>query len=156
MVKFEFVNRMISTGYEMKEPGIPLPQRSTRFSAGYDFYAPEEVRLAPKTLTRVMTGVKCMLRPYMVLILANRSSNPSKRNLFLANGVGIVDADYYNNPDNEGEIGFEFYNNSDEDVIIKKGDKIGQGIITAYIKADNDSVANPDAERTGGFGSTGA
>ena len=99
-----------------------------------------------------MTGVKCELRPYMYLLLANRSSNPSKKGLFLANGVGIVDADYYNNRDNEGEIGFEFYNFSETDTEIKKGEKIGQGIITSYYKVEDDKATG---SRAGGFGSTG-
>lgn len=144
MVKFEKVSRI--------QDDIQLPVRATRNSAGYDFLAPEKVVLPAKTLTRVMTGIKCELRPYMVLILANRSSNPSKKSLFLANGIGIVDADYYNNPENEGEIGFEFYNNSEEDVVIEKNEKIGQGIITTYYKVEGD---NATGSRDGGFGSTG-
>lgn len=143
MVKFEKVSRI---------DDVKLPERATANSAGYDFFAPEDITLPAKTLTRVMTGIKCELRPYMVLILANRSSNPSKKSLYLANGVGIIDADYYNNPDNEGEIGFEFYNNSEEDVVISKNEKIGQGIITTYIKVKND---NATGSRAGGFGSTG-
>ena len=143
MVKFEKVSRI---------DDVKLPERATANSAGYDFFAPEDITLPAKTLTRVMTGIKCELRPYMVLILANRSSNPSKKSLFLANGVGIVDADYYNNPDNEGEIGFEFYNNSEEDVVISKNEKIGQGIITTYVKVEGD---NATGSRAGGFGSTG-
>ena len=143
MVKFEKVLRI---------DDVKLPERATENSAGYDFFAPEDITLPAKTLTRVMTGVKCELRPYMVLILANRSSNPSKKGLYLANGVGIVDADYYNNPDNEGEIGFEFYNNSEEDVVISKNEKIGQGIITTYVRVEDDKATG---SRTGGFGSTG-
>lgn len=143
MVKFEKVLRI---------DDVKLPERATANSAGYDFFAPEDITLPAKTLTRVMTGVKCELRPYMVLILANRSSNPSKKGLYLANGVGIVDADYYNNPDNEGEIGFEFYNNSEEDVIISKNEKIGQGIITTYVRVEDDKAVG---SRAGGFGSTG-
>lgn len=143
MVKFERVSRI---------EDVVLPVRATENSAGYDFFAPEDITLPAKQLTRVMTGVKCELRPYMVLILANRSSNPSKKSLFLANGVGIVDADYYNNPDNEGEIGFEFYNNGEEDVVISKNEKIGQGIITTYVRVEGD---NATGSRAGGFGSTG-
>lgn len=143
MVKFEKVSRI---------DDVKLPERATANSAGYDFFAPEDITLPAKTLTRVMTGIKCELRPYMVLILANRSSNPSKKGLYLANGVGIVDADYYNNPDNEGEIGFEFYNNSEEDVIISKNEKIGQGIITTYVRVEGDKATG---SRAGGFGSTG-
>lgn len=155
MVKFDYVDRMISTGYEMKNPDFELPKRSTLNSAGYDFFAPEDTIFPSKKLTRIMTGVKCELIPDMVLILANRSSNPSKKGLILANGVGIIDADYYGNSDNDGEIGFEFYNISDEDVVIKKGEKIGQGIIMHFIKTENDYSSNSNSSRTGGFGSTG-
>lgn len=142
MIKFEKVSRVND---------IKLPERATAGSAGYDFFAPEDIILPAKTITRVMTGVKCELRPHMVLILANRSSNPSKKGLFLANGVGVVDSDYYNNPDNEGEIGFEFYNFSETETEIKKGDKIGQGIISSYYTMPND---NASGARVGGYGST--
>jgi dUTP pyrophosphatase len=147
MVKFEKVNRIAEE--------IRLPERSTLNSAGYDFFAVEDAVFPAKKLTRVMTGVKCELMPDMVLILANRSSNPSKKGLILANGVGVIDADYYGNPDNDGEMGFEFYNILDEDVVIKKGEKLGQGIILNFIKTENDHMSNPTATRVGGFGSTG-
>lgn len=144
MVVFEKVSRI--------QEDIKLPQRSTADSAGYDFFAIEDIVLPAKTLTRVMTGVKCKLGVCLYLLLANRSSNPSKKGLFLANGIGIVDADYYNNPDNEGEIGFEFYNFSETDTEIKKGEKIGQGIISTFVKVDGDTATG---SRAGGFGSTG-
>lgn len=142
MLKFEKVARV---------KDVKLPERATKNSAGYDFFAPERTILPAKQLTRVMTGVKCKLRTYMVLVLTNRSSNPSKKGLFLANGVGIVDADYYNNPSNEGEIGFEFYNFGEKAVIIEKGEKIGQGVITTYNRVQDDSAFG---SRDGGFGST--
>jgi dUTP pyrophosphatase len=141
-VKFEVVSRVCD---------IKLPERATENSAGYDFFAPEMITLPAHTLTRVMTGVKCELRPYMALILANRSSNPSKKGLILANGIGIVDADYYNNPTNEGEIGFEFYNITDKDVVIAQNEKIGQGVIVTYHKTEDDVATGT---RNGGFGST--
>lgn len=147
MVKFEKVNKITED--------IKLPERSTLNSAGYDFFAIEDVTLPAKKLTRVMTGVKCELMPNQVLILANRSSNPSKKGLIFANGVGIIDADYYNNPDNDGEMGFEFYNILDEDVVIKKGEKLGQGIIMKFDKTEDDYISNPYKTRVGGFGSTG-
>lgn len=147
MVKFEKVNKIIED--------IKLPERSTLNSAGYDFFAIEDVTLPAKKLTRVMTGVKCELMPNQVLILANRSSNPSKKGLILANGIGIIDADYYGNPDNDGEMGFEFYNILDEDVVIKKGEKLGQGVIMKFDKTEDDYISNPYKTRVGGFGSTG-
>lgn len=146
MVKFEKVNKITEN--------IKLPERSTLNSAGYDFFAIEDVTLPAKKLTRVMTGVKCELMPNQVLILANRSSNPSKKGLILANGIGVIDADYYGNPDNDGEMGFEFYNILDEDVVIKKGEKLGQGIIMKFDKTEDDYISNPYKTRVGGFGST--
>lgn len=148
MVKFEKVNKITED--------IKLPERSTLNSAGYDFFAIEDVTLPAKKLTRVMTGVKCELMSNQVLILANRSSNPSKKGLILANGIGVVDADYYGNPDNDGEMGFEFYNILDEDIVIKKGEKLGQGIIIKFDKTEDDYISNPYKTRVGGFGSTGA
>lgn len=148
MVKFEKVNKITED--------IKLPERSTLNSAGYDFFAIEDVTIPAKKLTRVMTGVKCELMSNQVLILANRSSNPSKKGLILANGIGVVDADYYGNPDNDGEMGFEFYNILDEDIVIKKGEKLGQGIIIKFDKTEDDYISNPYKTRVGGFGSTGA
>ena len=147
MVKFEKVKRM--------EEDIKLPERSTLNSAGYDFFAIEDIIFNPKTITRVFTGVKCELMPNQVLILANRSSNPSKKGLILLNGIGVIDADYYGNPDNDGEIAFEFYNMLDEVVEIKKEEKLGQGLILKFDKVEDDYISDPYKTRSGGFGSTG-
>lgn len=101
--------------------------------------------------TLVPTGVKCQLDPDCYLELSVRSSTPLKYWLILANSVGIIDADYYNNPDNEGHIFFQIINLSPFDILLKKGDIIGQGIIKRYEKIDNDTS---DKIREGGFGST--
>ena len=85
------------------------------------------------------------------MILANRSSNPMKKGLILANSVGIVDKDYYGNKDNDGHIMFAFYNVYDEDITIKKGEAIGQGVFSKYLVVDDDKS---EGERKGGFGST--
>jgi hypothetical protein len=87
----------------------------------------------------------------MYLELSVRSSCPLKHWLILANGVGIIDADYYNNPDNEGHIFFQIINLAPYDILLKKGDAIGQGIFKKYHLVDDDAVT---AERQGGFGST--
>ena len=85
------------------------------------------------------------------MMLCNRSSNPKKKGLVLANSVGIIDKDYYENPDNDGHIMFAFFNIKDEDVTIKKGEAIGQAIFQKYFTVDGD---NAEGERIGGFGST--
>ena len=143
----------ICKGFEDKE--INLPIRSTARSAGYDFQAAEDVIIpsfkkgdAP---TLIKTGVKAYMQPDEMLCLYNRSSNPKKKGLILSNSVGIVDSDYYGNPDNDGLICFAFYNIKDEDCVIKKGDKIGQGIFQKYLITDDDTATG---ERLGGFGST--
>ena len=115
----------------------------------------DEIANITKTLktkpTLVSTGMKCKLEPGTYLELSVRSSCPLKHWLILANGVGIIDADYYNNPDNEGEIFFQLFNLSPFNIQIKKGEAIGQGIILPYGVADDD---NASGERLGRFGST--
>jgi dUTP pyrophosphatase len=101
--------------------------------------------------TLVPTGMKCKLDPGTFLQLSVRSSSPLKYWLILANGVGIIDADYYNNPDNEGHIYFQLINLSPFPIKIQKGEAIGQGIIHQYGLTENDDVWT---ERVGGFGST--
>ena len=101
--------------------------------------------------TLVPTGIKCEMPDDFYLELSVRSSCPLKHWLILANGVGIIDADYYNNPDNEGHIYFQIINLSPFDIILKKGDTIGQGILKRYYTTEDDVATG---ERTGGFGST--
>ena len=101
--------------------------------------------------TLVPTGIKAYMGDDEYLQLANRSSNPLKRFLSLANGIGVIDSDYYNNTDNEGHIMFQFTNFGLTDMVIKKGERIGQGIFLPFLKADQDQTTT---ERTGGFGSS--
>lgn len=144
----------IAKGFEDKN--INLPIRKTKYSAGYDVEAAEDVvipsfkkGMAP---TLVKTGLKAYMQDDEVLLLYNRSSNPKKKGLVLANSVGVIDKDYYGNPDNDGHFMFAFYNIKDEDVKIKKGECIGQAIFQKFLLTDND---NADGIRMSGFGSTG-
>ena len=143
----------VAKGFEDK--GINLPVRKTKFSAGYDVEAAENIIIPSfkrgNKPTLIKTGIKAYMADDEVLILANRSSNPGKKGLILANSIGVIDKDYYENPDNDGHIMFAFYNIKDEDIEIKKGDRIGQAIFTPYLVADNDTA---NGERNGGFGST--
>ena len=156
-----------------KNKDINLPQRQTAYSAGYDFESAEDVvipsiwkqilknfydylsgsqvTIIPKP-TLVHTGIKAHFPKDEVLFLYNRSSNPIKRGLLLANSVGVIDSDYYNNLDNEGEILFAFWNLFPFDIKIKKHDRIGQGIFQKFLTVDDDMAAG---ERKGGIGSTG-
>ena len=148
--KFEFVKKVEEI--ENKK----LPERSTKKSAGYDFYNLERVDIPPYKIgdnpVLIPTGIKAYMKDNEFLMLVNRSSNPKKKKLVIPNSIGIIDADYVDNPDNEGEIMFAFYNLSNETVVIEAGEKLGQGIFMEYKTVCND---NADGERTGGFGSTG-
>lgn len=153
MRKFEFVERIKEVAMESAEGAYcKLPERSTANSAGYDFYNPERVVLEPGKIAYVKTGVKAYMESGEMLMLCNRSSNPKKKGLVLVNGVGIVDADYADNEDNEGEIAFAFMNITDKEVILEPGEKLGQGIFVKYAVTDDDAASG---ERIGGFGSTG-
>ena len=149
MRKFEYVKRITEKTFD-------LPKRGTKKSAGYDFINPERVEIPPykpgMKPTLVKTGVKALMPDNEYLQLVNRSSNPAKKNLVIPNSLGIIDADYYGNPDNDGEMMFAFYNVGTEPVVIEAGDKLGQGIFTKYEITDDDAA---EGERVGGFGSTG-
>lgn len=155
--KFEYVKRILEgsindCGVLKNEYGmLRLPERSTAKSAGYDFYVPERTVCKSHEITMVKTGVKAYMEDGETLLLFNRSSNPKKKGLIILNGVGVVDADYADNPDNEGEIAGLFYNMRDEDVILEAGEKMMQGIFVKYgITIDDEA----EGERLGGFGST--
>ena len=143
----------IAKGFEDK--GINLPERKTKYSAGYDIEAAEDTVIPSfkKGIkpTLVKTGLKSYMQDNEYLMLANRSSNPGKKGLILANSVGIIDKDYYGNPDNDGHIMFAFYNIKEEDIEIKKGECIGQAIFMPFLVVDNDKA---EGQRNGGFGST--
>ena len=143
----------IAKGFEDKE--INLPIRKTKYSAGYDIEAAEDCVIPPfkrgDKPFLVKTGLKAYMQEDEYLKLCNRSSNPGKKGLILSNSIGVVDADYYGNPDNDGHFMFGFFNIKAEDVEIKKGECIGQAIFQKFEVVDND---NAEGERIGGFGST--
>ena len=136
------------------EEQIIFPKRQTLGSNGYDFYAAKDVTLkreeeGQKTFYMIPTGVTADFPSNVVLLLFNRSSNPG-RGLIMPNGVGVVDSDYSQGTKNE--IKGLFYNDSFEDIHIKKGDRIFQGVFVHSLLTDDD---NPEpTKRESGFGST--
>lgn len=140
--------------------GLTLPERSTTNAAGYDFRSAKDIVIPaqkageqqlPKP-TLVPTGIKAYMQPNEVLLLINRSSGPIKRSLVQPNGVGVIDADYYNNEANEGEIYGQLINLGSQDYLIHKGDRIFQGIFVPFLTVDGDNGGKN--KRQGGFGST--
>ncbi len=142
----------VAKGYEDKDIHIPI--RKTSHSAGYDVEAAEDIIL-PKYYpgikpTLIPTGLKAYMMEDECLILLNRSSGP-KKGFLMANSIGLVDSDYYGNEENDGHIYFAYFNCSDHDIEIKKGDVIGQCIFQKFLLTDKDISKG---KRKGGFGST--
>jgi len=130
-----------------------MPARQTARAAGYDFCVPEEVTLEPGKLVMIPTGVKAYMQADEYLGMHIRSSMAVKRSLCLVNNEGIIDADYYNNPDNEGHIMLAIINKGATVLTLKKNERIAQGIFYKFLTADDD-VQVSKKERSGGFGST--
>lgn len=131
---------------------IKLPKRATAGSAGYDFFAPETVELAPGETIKIPTGIRAAMDEDWVLMLFPRSGLGFKYRLQLNNTVGIIDSDYYGS-DNEGHIFVKITNDSNEGrtVLIPEGTGFAQGIFVPFGIADGDEAAE---KRNGGFGST--
>ena len=131
---------------------LKLPKRSTKNSAGYDFHSPVDVVLRPNDIVKIPTGIKASMNDDEVLLIYVRSSMGFKYNVRMCNQTGIIDSDYYNNSSNEGHIFIKLQNEGTSDFVIKKGDKICQGIFIKYLTVeDEEEIAN---ERIGAFGST--
>ena len=142
----------IAKGWEDK--GIHIPERKTKYSAGYDVEAAEDVVIPSYKPgikpTLIPTGLKAYCQNDEWYMLVNRSSGP-KKGFVMANSIGVIDADYYGNESNDGHFYFQYFNFQDHDIEVKKGDIIGQVIFQKYLITDDD---NAEGERTGGFGST--
>lgn len=126
-----------------------LPTRGTSKAMAYDFYAPTDYVVAPNEIVKIWTDVKAYMQDTEGLILNVRSSMGGK--FMLANTQGWIDADYYNNENNEGNIGIFLKNISDVPLLIQKGERIAQGMFVPFLVADN---GNTDRIREGGFGHT--
>ncbi len=132
---------------------IRIPSRATVGSAGYDFFAPFDIELAPGESIKVPTGIRAHIAEGWVLALFPRSGLGFKYRLQLNNTVGIVDSDYYGSS-NEGHIYIKLMNDSNENrrIVIKEGEAFAQGIFFPYGITEDDDVVTL---RDGGFGSTG-
>lgn len=128
------------------------PQRGTDGSCGYDFTLPRDVYIKPNEVIKVKSGYKVYMKKDEVLKLYPRSSTSTKLRVTLANDVAIIDSDFYNNPDNEGEITLALLNEGDKPIRLKCGERVAQGVFLKYLVVDNDKPK--DKHRVGGFGST--
>ena len=146
---FEHVNE----DFRKNKTLTQLPTRASSKSAGYDFYMPCDLYLGPRATSDIIpTDIKAHMQDDEVLMLYIRSSVGIKKGITLANGTGVIDSDYYSNPDNDGNIGIALQNNNDYAVCLPKGERIMQGVFIKYLTTDDDETS---AERIGGFGSSG-
>lgn len=126
------------------------PRRATKNSAAYDLYSPIKIVLRPGEIAKIPTGFKIKMPRNEAFFIYIRSSYGAK-DIILPAGVNIIDADYYDNPDNEGHFFVCIKNNSKEDFVIEEGDRIAQGVFQRYYTCGDRVMA----ERQSGFGSTG-
>ena len=130
--------------------GIKLPRRATAKSAGYDFFAPTDLTIAPHQTVTVATGVRALMPDNWCLMIFPRSGLGFKYKLRLNNTVGIIDADY-SDSDNEGHVFIRMTNESDNLLSIDKGSAFAQGVFVQYLLTEEDDAT---AARNGGLGST--
>lgn len=148
MRKFEIVK---DDAIQYGEKDIKIPYRATKNSCGYDMFSPIDITIKPNESEFIWTNIKAQFNPGEVLMLFV-TSKMGKKHIMIANGTGIIECDYYGNEENDGNLGFRLINLGKEDYVIKKGDKIGQGVFTYFLTVDNEEeITNV---RKGGFGST--
>ena len=128
-----------------------LPKRATKNSAGYDFFAIDDIVIKPKEIVKIPTGYKAKFNSDEALLLIMRSSLGFKYNLRLTNQIGLIESDYYNNESNEGHMWLSIQNEGNKEVIISKNKAYCQGVFIKYLLTDDDNVTNV---RKGGLGST--
>lgn len=137
---------------EQEYNSYSIPKRSTKHSAGYDFEIIKPFILKPNESKLIPTGIKADMNEDEVLLLFIRSSLGFKYNIRLCNQTGIIDKDYYNNPDNEGHIFIKIKNEGQETKEFKQKENFAQGIFIKYLTTDNEKEVTKT--RKGGIGST--
>ena len=134
------------------DPSVPLPRYETAGAAGFDLAARADQTIAPGQVALVATGLVIKVPAGHFLGIFARSSTPLKRGLMVANGVGIVDSDYCGAED---EIKIEVLNFTAVPVTVRRGDRLAQGVILPFARADWDEGDAPGQPTRGGFGATG-
>ena len=151
-ISFEQFKSDVSNDKKLYE-SIVLPKRSTSKSAGYDIRSITSGTIKPGESMVFKTGLKVSMNDDEVFYIFDRSSLGYKYDVSLSNSVGVIDADYYNNEDNEGHFSIKLINHGEKDFEVKVGDRIAQGVFMKYLCVDDEEKT--DKKRKGGFGSTG-
>ena len=133
-------------------PAVSLPEPATGHAAGFDLASAADIEIPPRSIRLVGTGLVIAVPEGHFLGIFARSSTPLKRGLMVANGVGVVDADYCG-PDDEVKI--QLLNFTDATIQVRTGDRLAQGIVLPAPRVDWDEVTEMNVPTRGGFGSTG-
>jgi dUTP pyrophosphatase len=144
---------MLSVRIRRLSATASLPEYQTPGAAGFDLAASEDVTVQPGAVALVPTGLVVETpRGYFLGIFA-RSSTPLKRGLMVANGVGVVDADYCGERD---EVKIAVLNFTNAPIQVKAGDRIAQGLFIPVARAEwQETAADLRDGSRGGFGATG-
>ena len=134
------------------DAGIGLPEPATSGAAGFDLASAVDLEIPARSIRLVGTGLVIAVPNGHFLGVFARSSTPIKRGLLVANGVGVVDADYCGPAD---EIKIQLLNITDAPVQVKRGDRLAQGIVLPCPRIEWEEVDEMRVPTRGGFGSTG-
>jgi len=129
---------------------LPLPEYHTTGAVAFDLYSRVDSVILPKTLERLLTNVIIETPKGYMLEIKDRSSTLKKKGLLVS--TGYIDNDYCGDTD---EILLQVYNLTDNEVIIEKGERLGQGVFVKVDIAEWEEVEKMDNSNRGGFGTTG-
>ena len=135
------------------DKSLPLPDYKTKGAAAFDLYSREEIIVPARGWALAPSNIIIEIPEGQALIISARSSlAKTYPGLILPNGIGLIDSDYRGSND---EIKISLYNLTDENIIVKKGDRIAQAFLVGYERHEWNEVEEVDNEDRGGFGSTG-
>lgn len=146
-ISFEQFRKDIKDDKELYE-SYKLPNRESTAAAGYDLFLVEDLTIAPNEIVKIPTGVKMRCENDEVLLIIVKSSTGFKYNIRLVNQVGVIDADYYNNKDNEGHIFVKIQNEGDKTITFRAGEAIAQGVFIKYLLTKSDNGSNAERRST--------
>jgi dUTP pyrophosphatase len=134
------------------DPSVAIPEFKTKGAVGFDLAASSDMHLPPREIALVPTGLVIEVPPGYALIIASRSSTPRKKKITMPHGIGIIDQDYCGPSD---EIKIQVRNFTDEEITIKRGERIAQGLFVRAEQVTFEEILDLSATSRGGFGSTG-
>ena len=144
--------QLLQVAIKRIDTGLPLPTYATAGSVGFDLLCREDTEIAPRTVELIPSNVIVRIPAGYMLLLTLRSSTPLRKGLLIPNGVGIIDQDYCGEGD---ELRVQVFNFREEAVLVKRGERIAQGIFVPVMRVTWDEV-DAMGQGRGGFGSTGA